>query len=81
MRSHIAVALAALLTAAPAMAQKLPVPSPEPLPKHAASDGCPTTYAPVCAKKKGEAKGYRNTCLARADGAADIKAGHCSPGD
>jgi len=36
------VILAALLTAAPALAQKLPVPSP--LPKHGASTGCPTTY-------------------------------------
>jgi hypothetical protein len=81
MRSHLAVILAALLTAAPAMAQKLPVPSPEPLPKHASSAGCPTTYAPVCAKKNGEAKGYRNDCLARTDGAADVKLGHCSPGD
>jgi hypothetical protein len=81
MRSHLWVILAALLTAAPAMAQKPPVPSPQPLPKHASSEGCPTTYDPVCAKKNGYAKGYRNACLARTDGAADAKLGHCSPGD
>jgi hypothetical protein len=81
MRSHLAVIFIALLTGTPAMAQKLPVPSPEPLPKHASAAGCPDTYAPVCAKKKGEAKGYRNECLARTDGAADVKLGHCSPGD
>jgi hypothetical protein len=81
MRSHLAIILGALLTATPAMAQKLPVPSPEPLPKHVSSGGCPTTFAPVCAKKNGNAKGYRNACLAKSDGAADVKLGQCSPGD
>jgi hypothetical protein len=70
-----------MLTTGPAMAQKLPVPSPEPLPKHAAATGCPTTYAPVCAKKNGFAKGYSNDCLARTDGAGDVKLGRCTPGD
>ncbi|HEY1798876.1 MAG TPA: hypothetical protein VGG57_22375 [Stellaceae bacterium] len=83
MRSHLAIIVAALLTGTPVMAQKLPVPSPSPLPKHisAAASGCPTTYAPVCAKKSGDAKSYRNDCLARSDGAGNVKPGHCSPGD
>lgn len=83
MRSHLSVMFAVLLTAVPAMAQKQPVPSPEGLPKHisAAAAGCPSTYQPVCAKKSGAARGYRNECLARADGAGSIKLGHCSPGD
>jgi hypothetical protein len=80
MRSHLAVALAALLTAAPAMAQKLPVPSPEPLPEHASSFGRPTTYRPVRAEKNGDAEGCRNACLARRDD-AEIKLAHCGPGD
>lgn len=81
MRTHLMVIFAALLTAAPAMGQKLPVPSPEPLPKHVSPKGCPIAYQPVCAEKSGLAKGYRNACLARTDGAANIRLGHCSPGD
>ncbi len=80
MRPHLALVLIAALAAAPALAQKLPAPSPEPLPRQA-SGGCPATYEPVCAKKLGLAKGYRNACLARNDGATSVKLGHCSPGD
>lgn len=73
MRSHLTAIVVVLLTAAPAMAQNLP--------RHASAKGCPVTYAPVCAQKRGEAVGYTNACRARADGAANVKLGHCSPGD
>ena len=73
MRSHLAVVFIVLLTGAPAMGQDLP--------KHTSAPGCPATFAPVCAKKHGDAMGYLNACLARADGAANVKLGNCSPGD
>jgi hypothetical protein len=73
MRSHASVIFALLSIPLPAIA--------DPLPRHALSAGCPIAYAPVCATKSGDAKGYLNSCLARSDGAADIKLGHCTPGN